>query len=208
MGYKSLEDRMKPSVHGVGILGANLELKVTNDGKKCKTYNMWSKMIEGCYSKDYHKRFPTYSCCYVSDNFKDYSKWTEWYDNYKYKQDGNGNPFHLDKDLLVKWNKVYSENTCVFLPQEINQVLVTGKKSRGKYLIGVYYHKHSKKLTSIISKYGKTVTLGYCDNEYDAFKAYKEAKESYIKELADKYKDLLDPRAYEALYNYNVDIDD
>ena len=34
------------------------------------------------------------------------------------------------------------------------------------------------------------------------------SNESYIKELADKYKDLLDPRAYEALYNYTVDIDD
>ena len=41
MGYKSLEDRMKPSVYGVGILGANLELKVTNDGKKCKIYEKW-----------------------------------------------------------------------------------------------------------------------------------------------------------------------
>ena len=165
---------------------------------------MWSGMIERCYSKDYHKRFPTYSDCYVSDDFKDYSKWVEWYENYQYKQDG----WRLDKDLLVKGNKVYSKDTCVFLPQEINQVLVTGKKSRGKYLIGVYYHKHSKKLTSIISKYGKTVTLGYYDNEYDAHLAYKEAKESYIKELADKYKDLLDPRAYEALYNYTVDVDD
>ena len=103
MGYKSLEDRMKPSVYGVGYLGANLELKVTHDGKKSKTYNMWSGMIERCYSKDFHKRFPTYSDCYVYDDFKDYSKWVEWCENYQYKQDG----WHLDKDLLIKGNKWY-----------------------------------------------------------------------------------------------------
>ena len=55
---------------------------------------------------------------------------------------------------------------------------------------------------------GKNTTLGYYDNEYDAHLAYKQAKEAYIKELADKYKDMLDPRAYSALQNYVVNIDD
>ena len=59
-----------------------------------------------------------------------------------------------------------------------------------------------------MTKYGKNTTLGYYDNEYDAHLAYKQAKEAYLKQLADKYKDMLDPRAYEALYNYTVDIDD
>ncbi len=59
-----------------------------------------------------------------------------------------------------------------------------------------------------MTKYGKNTTLGYFENDIDAHLAYKQAKESYLKELADKYKDLLDPRAYEALYNYTVDIDD
>lgn len=57
-----------------------------------------------------------------------------------------------------------------------------------------------------MTKYGKNTTLGYYDNEYEAHLSYKKLKRN--KELADKYKDLLDPRAYEALYNYTVDIDD
>ena len=56
---------------------------------------------------------------------------------------GNGNPFQLDKDLLVKGNKVYNESTCVFLPKEINSVLTKSTASRGDYLIGVCWSKNT-----------------------------------------------------------------
>ena len=205
MNVKGLEARMKPSVCGVGYLGCNLELKASYNGKKCPIYYAWVRMFERCYSKKFHRINPTYVGCTVSEEFKDYSKWREWYDNYQYKHDG----WHLDKDLLIKGNKVYSESTCVFIPREINQVLVKRTASRGKYLIGVTWCKTKKAFKAQVRKYkGKLEYLGYFNTEIEAHLAYKQAKESYLKELADKYKDLLDPRAYEALYNYTVDIDD
>ena len=196
---------MKPSVYGVGYLGGNLELKSIYNGKRCKIYTQWKSMIERCYSEKFHQHRPTYEGCTVSDEFKDYSKWREWYDNYQYKYDG----WHMDKDLLIKGNKVYSEDYCVFLPQEINKVLTKSAASRGKHLIGVCWDKRGKAFIAQVSRNkGKPEYLGYFKTELEAFNAYKQSKESYIKELADKYKDLLDPRAYEALYNYTVDIDD
>ena len=148
MGYKSLEARMKPTVHGVGYLGGNLDLKSTHNGKLCKIYTQWYSMIVRCYNEKYHIRFPTYIGCYVSDEFKDYSKWREWYDNYSYKQDD----WHLDKDLLVKGNKVYSRETCVFLPKLINMALVTRYNNRGEYLIGVCWSKTNNAFKAQISK--------------------------------------------------------
>ena len=205
MRYKGLEARMKPTIRGVGYLGGNLDLKSTQNGKLCKIYTQWYSMITRCYSEAFHQRQPTYIDCYVSDDFKDYSKWREWYDNYQYKQDD----WHLDKDLLVKGNKVYSESTCVFIPQEINQALTKRAASRGKYIIGVCWCNTKKAFVAQVNKNkGRSEYLGSFNTEVEAFNAYKEAKEEYIKELADKYKDLLDPRAYEALYNYTVDIDD
>ena len=205
MRYMSLEARMKASVCGVGCMGSNLDLKSIYNGKLCKIYQQWYSMITRCYSERYHIRFPTYIGCYVSDEFKDYSKWREWYDNYPYKQDG----WHMDKDLLIKGNKVYSEDTCVFLPKEINLVLTKSTKTRGNKLIGVYWDRAKKAFRAQVSKNkGKQEHLGYFKTEIEAFNAYKTAKEAYLKELADKYKDILDPRAYEALYNYTVDIDD
>lgn len=203
MRYRGLEARMKPTVRGVGYLGSNLELKTTCNSKLCKIYKQWYNMIERCYNEKFHQRQPTYIGCYVSDDFKDYSKWRDWFDNYQYKHEG----WHMDKDLLFKGNKVYSENTCVFLPREINQVLTKRTASRGKHLIGVYWCGTNKAFIATVSKRGSEY-LGSFNTEVEAFNAYKTAKESYLKELADKYKDQLDPKAYEALYNYTVDIDD
>ena len=204
MGVKSLQDRMIPNVYGVGYMGNNSKLKSSYNGKKCPMYDTWFRMIERCYSKKVHGRFPSYIGCYVSDDFKDYSKWRDWYDNYQYKHEG----WQLDKDLLVKGNKVYSSETCIFLPHIINSVLTKSNKIRGKYLIGVYFDTHNNKFKSHISKRNKNTTLGYFENEMDAHLAYKTAKEEYLKELAEEYKDMLDPKAYSALQNYVVDIDD
>ena len=201
----SLEARMKASVCGVGYLGGNLDLKSTHNGKICKIYKQWYNMIERCYNEKLHQCRPTYIDCYVSDDFKDYSKWRDWFDNYQYKHDG----WHLDKDLLFKGNKIYSESTCVFIPREINQVLTKREASRGEHLIGVCWSKTNKAFMAQVRKNkGKREHLGYFKTETEAFNAYKKAKEEYLKELAEEYKDMLDPRAYNALQNYVVDIDD
>ena len=55
---------------------------------------------------------------------------------------------------------------------------------------------------------GKREYLGYFNTELEAFNAYKQAKESFIKEQANKWKSQIDGRAYEALMNYEVGIDD
>ena len=204
MGVKSLQDRTIPNVYGVGYMGNNFELKSSCNGKKCPVYDMWYRIIERCYSKKLHDRCPTYTDCYVSDDFKDYSKWREWYDKYPYKQDD----WQLDKDLLAKGNKIYSSETCVFLPHIINSTLTKSNKTRGEYLIGVYFGTHNNKFKSYLSKRGKKMWLGSFNTELEAFNTYKQSKESYIKELAEEYKDMLDPRAYSALQNYVVDIDD
>ena len=50
--------------------------------------------------------------------------------------------------------------------------------------------------------------LGYYNTEIEAFDAYKQAKENYLKQLAEKWKDQIDERAYNALMNYQVEITD
>ena len=52
------------------------------------------------------------------------------------------------------------------------------------------------------------VYLGCFNNPEKAFQAYKAAKEAYIKDVANKWKGEIDNRAYEALMNYEVEIND
>ena len=125
----NVKDPYSPSVFGVGIIGA--KYPITINGVKTKEYVLWKGMLQRCYSDT---QYPTYEGCEVSDNFKSFEYFYEWCN----KQIGSGNEgWHLDKDLLVKGNKVYSEDTCVFIPKEINMVLTKSTASRGEYLIGV-----------------------------------------------------------------------
>ena len=117
--------------------------------------------------------------------------------------------FKRDKDLLVKGNKVYSEDVCIFIPQEINSVVSKCDAVRGDFPVGVTYDKKLGKFISRVRLQGsKRVHIGCFDNEIDAFNAYKVAKELYIKELTNKWKDKIDIRAYDALMNYQVEITD
>ena len=199
-----VKDRYLPSVYGVGIVGT--KYPISEGGVHTKEYVLWKSVLQRCYSDNSKKKQPTYEGCEVSDNFKSYEYFYEWC----HKQVGFSNQsWHLDKDLLIKGNKVYSENTCVFIPQEINKVLTKSDKTRGKHPIGVSWHKRDKAFISRVHKNkGVSEWLGYFNTELEAFNAYKTAKEAFVKEQANEWKDQIDPRAYEALMSYEVNIDD
>ena len=199
-----VKDRHLPSVCGVGIIGAKYPSKI--NGVHTKEYGLWKRMLERCYSDDFKKKRPTYEGCEVSDKFKSYECFYEWCN----KQIGFGvDGFEIDKDLLIKGNKIYSESTCVFLPQEINTLLIKCTASRGKHPIGVCWSKTANAFVATVSKNkGMQEHLGVFNTELEAFRAYKVAKESFVKEQAEKYKSQIDPRAYNALMKYTVNIDD
>ena len=199
-----IKDPYMPSVYGVGVSGTKYPIKV--DDVITKEYGLWHSMLQRCYSDTLKKKYPTYEGCEVSENFKNYEYFYEWCN----KQIGFDNEgWHLDKDLLVKGNKVYSENTCVFIPKEINLLLTKRTASRGEYLIGVSWNKKDNAFVARVNKSkGGSEYLGLFNTEFEAFNAYKEAKEYFVKEQANKWKGKIDNRAYDALMSYKVEITD
>ncbi len=203
-----VKDPYSPSVFGVGITGT--KYLITISGVKTREYALWKNMLQRCYSDAYRNKHPTYEDCEVSDNFKSYEYFYEWC----HKQVGFDNKdWHLDKDLLtkgnIKGNKVYSEDSCVFIPSEINTLLIKRAASRGEHLIGVSWSNTNKAFVARVNKSkGGSEYLGLFKTEIEAYNAYKEAKESFIKEQAEKWKGQIDKRAYEALINYEVSVDD
>ena len=200
----NVKDPYVPSVFGVGISG--VKYPITVNGVKTKEYMLWKDMLTRCYSTVFEKKNPTYESCEVSDKFKSYEYFYEWC----HKQIGFGNEgWHLDKDLLVKGSKIYGEDSCVFLPKEINLVLTKCTASRGEHPIGVSWSNTNKAFVARVRRNkGRSEWLGSFKTEIEAFNAYKHAKESFVKELANNFNRQIDPRAYEALMNYQVEITD
>ena len=199
-----VKDPYSPSVFGVGLLGT--KYPSTINGRNTKEYEIWCSMLKRCYNDTYQKKNPTYIGCKVSDKFKIYEYFYDWCN----QQIGFSNKdWQLDKDLLAKGNKIYSESTCVFIPREINSLLVKSTASRGKHLIGVCWCKRDRAFIARVRKNkGRSEHLGLFKTELEAFNAYKQAKESFVKEQAEKWKGKIDERAYEALINYTVEITD
>lgn len=171
------------------------------NGKNVKEYHLWGHILTRCYSKNSLAAKPTYIGCTVSDNFKNYSYFYEWCQS----QIGFGlDGWHLDKDIIISGNKVYSEDTCVFVPQEINKFFTDRGALRGKYPIGVNFDKPSGKYKAECCVNGKSKNLGRFTTPEDAHAVYKTFKEALCKETANKWRGQIDPRVYDAMMAWAV----
>lgn len=209
-GVKNPYDK---TVYGVGYLGEGKYKTRGEDGKKTRTYKAWKNMLQRCYDPYFLNKEMTYIDCYVCEewhNFQNFAKW--FYENY---YEIPNQRMHLDKDILIKGNKVYSPETCVFVPNRINYLFIKRDKVRGKYPIGVTYHKRKCALEvqcGIIDENGKGKRkhLGNfsLNKPFQAFYVYKIFKENYIKQVADEYKGMIPQKLYDAMYAYEVEIND
>ena len=182
------------SICGKGFFGE------TNIDKK--SLLCWKRMIERCYSENFIIKNQTYKDCSVCDNWLCYANFKKWYDENYYEIDGEN--IALDKDILVKGNRVYSPETCIFVPQRINNLFVKSNKIRGNLPIGVTFCKRDKVF--------KSACIGSSSKSFkdvhQAFLYYKQAKEKYIKQVANEYKDKIPQKLYDAMYKYEVEITD
>lgn len=199
-----LKDPYYPRVCGLGYLGEGL-FKANINRKSTIAYKHWSNLLLRCYNKYHLAKRPNYRESYVCKewlNFQNFAKW--FYENYKVFVIGE-EP-HIDKDILIKGNKIYSPNTCCIVPKEINMLLLKSEKSRGAMPIGV--RKNGRKYVASISIDGKKVLIGNFDDANGAFNAYKCKKEENITRVANKWKNHIPITVYEALLNYKISIND
>ena len=113
----------------------------------------------------------------------------------------------LDKDILVKGNKIYSPETCCFVPNEINTIFNKHKNKRCKLgVCGVF--RKGNRFYSVVSMFGRNVSLGGYESIEEAKSAYKDARETYIKRVAEMWKEKLSTNVYNALINYEFSFED
>ena len=200
----NVKNPMTASVCGVGFIGKGKFKPYDENGKATKCYNTWVHMLRRCYDPKYQEKHPTYKGCTVCKEWWNFQVFAEWYYSHFYEIEGQ--IMNLDKDILKKGNKIYSPETCIFVPQFINKLFIKSDKARGNCPIGV--SKHGNKFEAQLRKGNERIHLGACNTVEEAFQVYKHAKEQYIKEMAEKYKGQIPYEAYEALMNYEVEFDD
>jgi len=205
----SVKNPYDKSVYGVGYLGeGKYASRKLNNGEHTKQYETWIRMLDRCYSFNYKNNFHTYAECYACDDWHNFQVFAEWFDENIYSIDNEN--VELDKDILIKGNKIYSSETCVFVPHCINSLFTKTDAKRGEYPIGVTLNKKYNKFYAqcnnpLISKY---MFLGSYNNPQQAFFIYKEYKEKLIKEIANKYKNIIPTKLYIAMLKYIVEIND
>lgn len=195
------------TTYGKGYIGLG-KYSVMKGGVSTKQYKAWHSMMARCYDGIHSIKFPTYSNCIVCEEWHNFQNFGEWFDENYYSL--GCEKMQLDKDILLKGNKVYSDNTCVFVNNHINSLFLSCKNKRGKYMIGVYFSDRYDKFISQCRNAitGKRENFGFFDTEIDAFNAYKKYKEGHIKEVADYYKTQIPSSLYRAMYNYKVEASD
>ena len=165
-----------------------------------------------CYNPNYHKVKPGYKDCTICNEWLDDRElFYEWVDMNFYKIKGEPT-VELDKDILLPGNKIYSPDTCIFVPKRINDLFIHihGRVDNG-LPAGVTYsektgtYKVSAMLTCDDSDKKKNVVLGYYDTIEEAFDVYKEHKKAEIIYIADLYRRKIPEQLYQAMVNWKFD---
>lgn len=195
------------TVFGLGYIGEGEYFPVSRDTyKSTPEYNHWNGMMKRCYSENQLKIRPQYEDCTVCEEWHNFQNFAQWYNENLW----NNKCTVLDKDILIKGNKVYSPKTCVLVNNELNVLFINSKKNRGCLPLGVTVYKENK-YRSKCSAYGKVEHIGTYDTPEKAFYAYKEFKESHIRQVAENYKNKYDSfpkKLYEAMMNWKIEISD
>lgn len=135
--------RNRPLVCGVGKIDVDYPVALNSKagGKwkvtwQCPFYTRWQHMLIRCYSESHQKAHPAYVGSSVDERWFSLTSFIEW------AKDKYSEGLALDKDILIKGNKVYSPEACCFVPSYINNLLLIRQSKRGDCPLGVTRSGH------------------------------------------------------------------
>lgn len=200
-----------PSVCGVGIVGTYI---ISKNGKHDKEYVTWKHILSRCFNKKDKTKNICYKDVTVCEEWLYYPNFYEWLHNQEnFDKWANSKDWAIDKDILIKGNKIYSPETCCLVPQNVNNLFTKNNRYRGNLPIGVT-SKKNKYLAEIIygnkNNVSKTTQYSYPTPEDAFYLGYKPYKEKRIKEIAQEEFDKgnITKNCYDAMMNYEVEITD
>ncbi len=159
----------------------------TSNGVHCPAYIAWRRVIQECRGLAPNCGKPVT----VSDEWKRFSNFRKWWiESYVAGYRMN--------TITARGNKIYCEDSCVFIPSWIEQSFFRAKDKRSGASLNVGAHKRGvDRFASQLGKtrYSKARHLGTFDTTKEASNAYCDAKIEYAKECKPEM-DAIDVRIY------------
>lgn len=156
----------------------------------CPFYSVWKSMIQRCYSTATMQRCPTYEKCSITPDWQYFTAFRSW----MITQDWQGK--ELDKDILLKGNKFYSPENCVFVSKVINLFIKPNTNA------GIRFVSKRPRLTITNPVTRKTEYLGTFDTVEEALLVRNNYKHKQALLLAETVTDC---RVATALRNYYLE---
>lgn len=160
-----------------------------------KAYTQWSGMVARAGKNKYYKKVV------VSDLFKNYDQWYDWANNQKgfLNLEPSGRIWSIDKDIIGD-GSIYSEDVCVFVPAEINNLVKGNGGIKNKCISKLEPKKGGADYTINIGYKGQNICLGVYYSEERALLVYNKFKKVMLDDLYLEYKDSVDHRVFEYLH--------
>ena len=152
-------------------------------------------MIERCCCEDKQWKHPAYISCSIIEEWLCYQTFADWCDVYYY--DIKTERMHIDKDILVHGNKIYSPETCCFVPQRINMIFM--EKTKG---VDADLPNTIRRCVNGFRAVYNGKSLGVFKTAEEAIVAHDTEKRKNIKNVANEYKNRMPPYIYEALLKW------
>lgn len=163
--------------------------KKNASGKNCAVYmcifyKTWERVLRRSYQKAWLSRHPSYWDVEVSEDFKSARNFKGWMESQIYKECDE--LLHLDKDILFRGNKLYSAETCVFVPAFINKCLNTSERANRKTPVGVT-KSGNRFISSMSTGPNSCENLGSYATQEQAHRAWQYARASRIEDRIASY---------------------
>lgn len=178
-------------VLGVGINDADYMIEIRVEGKRfvCPAYRAWKHILRRCYCKKFLSENQTYIGVSVCDEWLTFSKFKHWYEiNYV-------GGWQIDKDILTG-SRVYSPETCIYVPRWLNNLTEDHRAARGDLKIGVCRGFNGVGFIAQCSNpFKSSAYIGTYKTEEEAYQAWLGKKKEIALILKQKM-DEIDARIY------------
>lgn len=160
-------------LYGVGITDVDY---IVN---KCPFYLKWQQVIRRCDSTEYTLKRPNLSAD-ISDDWRYFSKFRKWMEEQEWQNK------EIDKDLLIRGNRLYSAETCLLVDTVVNTFINEFRTKQSDLPIGCSRQKNGKIIVQVKDwESGQRVYVGTFDSVDLAKRAYYETKHRFAVRLAE-----------------------